>query len=564
MKLRVQLGLLLAILTLVYGNTLLNSFTMDDGLYIFRNPQITDLSVRELFQANKVSNVFRPVTFATLQFNWATSGEKPFGYHFFNLSIHMAVTLLLLFVLRTLLEGEPRGELVAFASALLFAVHPIHTEAVASIVGRSELLAAGFLLAAWLLHLRDRWLLALLCFVLAVLSKESAVGFLPLALAGDYARGKFKPSYRYVAIAAVSLLYVAALWKIQGGHFGAVSISELDNPLAQLPARLRILNALRVGWKYVALQFFPLTLSCDYSFNEIPLYGDLRHTIPAALASAAVFAAWCVSIAKRQIGLIVAGAIYFAGFAATSNILTRTGTIMGERLAYLPSAGFCLLLAIFWSWLAARQRSAAIAALAIVVAAFTVRTVVRNGDWRDNPSLYAAAVRAAPNSAKTHFLRGNMYLAENQFDLARGEYQNALGIYADFPDAIEAMGLLESRTGNQPAAVASFEKALRMSGRNNIDYDYMAVNLAAALLQAGRAGEALLVLDREIAEAPRYPRAWSNRAVVHYQRGELAAARNDAECALRLDAQSSQALGVLKKLNAMTRFGDIPPTRAAE
>ena len=558
MKLRVQLGLLLAVLAVVYGNSLLNSFTMDDELYIFRNPQVTDLSVRELFQANKISNVFRPVTFATFQFNWATSGEKPFGYHLFNLSLHMAVALLLFFVLRTLFNGEPRGYIIAFAAALLFAVHPIHTEAVTSIVGRSELLAAGFLLAAWLLHLRDRWLLALLCFVLAVLSKESAVGFLPLALAGDYARRKFKPSYRYIAFGAVSLIYVAALWKIQGGHFGTAFISELDNPLAQLPARLRILNAIRVGWKYMGLQIFPATLSCDYSFNGIPLYGDLRHTFPAALAAAAVFAGWCVALAKRHVGFTVAGAIYFAAFAATSNILTRTGTIMGERLAYLPSAGFCLLLAVLWNWLAARQRTAAIALLAVVATAFAARTAVRNRDWRDNATLYAAAVRAVPGSSKVHFLRGNAYLAENQFEPARSEYQRAVDIYPDFPDVIEALGLLDSRTGHPAAAAANFEKALQMTDRKNIEYDYMAVNLAAALLQTGRASEALILLDREISESPNYARAWSNRSVVHLQRGEVAAARTDAESALRLDPQNSQALGVLNKLNSVAPFSRIP------
>src|SRR6516225_919610 len=369
MKLRVQLGLLLAILTLVYGNTLLNSFTMDDGLYIFRNPQITDLSVRELFQANKVSNVFRPVTFATLQFNWATSGEKPFGYHFFNLSIHMAVTLLLLFVLRTLLEGEPRGELVAFASALLFAVHPIHTEAVASIVGRSELLAAGFLLAAWLLHLRDQPIPELVCLLLALLSKESAVGFLPLALVGDYARGELKPRQRYAWIAGVSVLYVAVLWKVQGGRFGEVSVNFLDNPLASLPATWRILNALRVAWKYVGLLIYPGALSYDYSYNAIRLYEDWRHTFPAAVAAIAVLALWLWALWSRRRGWVLAGAIYFAGFAVTANALVPTGTIMGERLAYFPSAGFCLLLALMWVRLKKLKAAWAWAALIVLAGA---------------------------------------------------------------------------------------------------------------------------------------------------------------------------------------------------
>src|SRR5579863_5980031 len=191
MKDSLRIGLLLAAAVLVYSNTLWNSFTLDDDLYITLNPQVTDTSAHALFSANKVANVFRPVSFATLALNWKLGGARPFGYHLFNLLLHAAVTLLLYLLLRAIFLDptqavrSARDNLVAFAAALIFAVHPIHTEAVSSIVGRSELLAAGFIFAAWLLHLEDRPLAALTCFALALLSKESAVVFLPLILVGD-------------------------------------------------------------------------------------------------------------------------------------------------------------------------------------------------------------------------------------------------------------------------------------------------------------------------------------------------------------------------------------------
>ncbi len=175
---RLRIATLLGLTTLVYGNTLLNGFTLDDYLYIFNNPAVTSPSVSGLFAATKDSNVFRPVTFAALALNWAAGGANAWGYHLVNLLLHGTVTVLLYLVLRKLLEIVPQGATVAWAVALLFAVHPIHTEAVASIVGRSELLAAGFLLAAWFLHLNDEPFPALLCFVVALLAKESAVVFL--------------------------------------------------------------------------------------------------------------------------------------------------------------------------------------------------------------------------------------------------------------------------------------------------------------------------------------------------------------------------------------------------
>jgi protein O-mannosyl-transferase len=553
MKERFYVALLLASVVLVYSNTLWNAFTMDDNLYVTGNPQVTAPTVRALFTPNKASNVFRPVTFATFAANWAAAPGHPLGFHLINLFLHAGVTCLLYLLLQKLLTSSLRGKTVAFAAALLFAVHPIHTEAVSSIVGRAELLAAGFLFAAWILHLQDREIGALICFALALLSKESAVVFLPLVLAGDYSRGKFKSVSRYAGVAGITVLYLGLLWKIQGGHFGMAAVYKLDNPLATIPAMWRILNALHVAWKYVGIQFYPATLSCDYSFNEIPVYFDLRHTLPWAIAAIIVLGAWMWAVKKRQSELVLAGGIYLAGFAVTANILMPTGTIMGERLAYLPSAGFCLLIAAAWPELEKRyqvlqSRMLQFGVLAVVVAALGARTVARNQDWKDNLTLYSAAVRSVPGSAKMHANLGTEYMGVGKSELARKEFQTALQIIPVYPDAMEAYGLLEARAGNYQQGGRLLEDALYMSARNNPNYDYMAVNLAAVLMQTDRLDAALEVLNREIAESPGYARAWSNRAVIRYKRGERAAARSDAETALRLDPSNGQAQNLMRLL----------------
>src|SRR5579863_2307312 len=164
MRQRLLTALLLAAVALAYANTLANQFAMDDELYILRNPQVTDPSLQRLFSPNSVSAVFRPVTFATLALNWALGGASPVGYHLINIFLHAGATWLLYVLLLELLGSAPEGAAVAFAAALLYAVHPIHTEAVAWVVGRAELLAAGFLFAGWILHLRDRPTASLACF----------------------------------------------------------------------------------------------------------------------------------------------------------------------------------------------------------------------------------------------------------------------------------------------------------------------------------------------------------------------------------------------------------------
>jgi protein O-mannosyl-transferase len=557
MKERIRIGLLLAAVVLVYGDTLWNAFTMDDDLYIALNPQVTDLSARKLFVPHEFSGVFRPVTFGTFALNWALHGARPFGFHLVNLLLHAAVTCLLYLLLRTILGvASPQGIAVAFVAAFLFAVHPIHTEAVASITGRAELLAAGFLLAACILHVSDREISALVCFVLAVLSKESAVVFLLLVLACDYARSEWKSRFRYARITAITLLYLGVLWKLHGGRFAPAGISPLDNPLAQLPAGWRMLNALRVAWKYVGLQAYPRTLSCDYSYNQIPVYLEWRHTLPAAAAVVAALAVWIWAVRKNRRGLMLAGGIYLAGFATTANILIPIGTIMGERLAYLPSAGFCLLVALGWGWLhghaqrSDRQRTLAFGILVAILAALAVRTSLRNLDWKNNRALYSSAVVAVPRSAKMHANLGDLYVADMQFELARTELQTALDIYPEFTEALESYGVMEYRLGHYQSAGWMMEKALYTSPRNNIHYDFMAVNLAALYVQTGHLDGALELLNREIAESPKYARAWSNRAVVRYQRGEMMAARADAETALRLEPGNTQAQNVMRLLNA--------------
>jgi Flp pilus assembly protein TadD len=547
---RVFLGLLLAAVALAYGNALGNEFVFDDELYILRNPQVTAPTPENLFAPNKVSNVYRPLTFATFAANWLAGGGSPLAFHLVNLLLHAVVTCLLYFVLEKLLEPRPCARSAAFASALLFAVHPIHTEAVSSIVGRAELLAAAFLLVAWLLHLAGREWAALGCLVPALLSKESAVVFLPLVLVGDYATGKQKPFLRYVRIAAVTLVYLALLRNVQGGTFGKASVSPADNPLVALPAFWRILNALGVAWKYVWLQLYPAELSCDYSFNAIPVYQDLRHTVPWAIAAGAVISVWVWAMLRRKTELALPLGIYIAAFAATANILMPAGTIMGERLAYLPSAGMCLGAGLLWTRLEQAQRRLAFVVLAVLVAALGTRTVVRNLDWKDNLALFSSAVRVVPESAKMRANLGYVYLQNGQMDLARRELEAALRIQPEHPNALGAYGLLEARAGNYQQAGALLEQALSRSSRDNPRYAFMAVSLAAVMIQLDMLEGALEVLNREISASPGYGRAWANRAVVHYKRGDLAAARADAEMALRLEPDNPQARNLMQLLNA--------------
>jgi len=548
MQERLRIAFLIAIVTVVYGNTLLNGFAQDDQIYIFENHAVTAHAAREIFLPNTLSHVFRPLSFATLSLNWAISGGRPFCYHFSNVVLHAAATCLLYLLLRRLLEGLPRATEIAFVAGLLFAVHPVHTEAVANVVGRSELLAAGLLFAAWLFYLRGRHLLAMAAFALALLAKESAVVFLPLVLATDYLRGSLRQPWRYFSLAGLVLLYAAMFSKVQGGRFGTV-IPFLDNPLGGLPAGLRILNAFRVAAKYLNLLIYPSALSCDYSYDSIALYANWRAWL-GALPMFILLLVWLWSLVTRRAGWALAGSIYLIGFAVTANVFFPIGTIMGERLAYLPSAGFCLLMALLWARLSERRAGLALVVLALVVVGLSLRTTLRNLDWRDDFTLYSAALRIVPGSAKMHNAIATEYANRGQPDRARAEYETALRIYGEYPEALESFGLFESSVGNDVHARQLLTAAVSFAQKGSLKYDFAVVNLAAHLIKMSEYDAALPLLNQVIADSPGHARAWANRAVLHYKLGDRASARSDAQMAVRLERGNSLALKLLSLLES--------------
>jgi tetratricopeptide (TPR) repeat protein len=222
---------------------------------------------------------------------------------------------------------------------------------------------------------------------------------------------------------------------------------------------------------------------------------------------------------------------------------------MAERLAYLPSAGFCLLAASLWARLEERDWRIAWTVLTALVVALGVRTVVRNRDWRSNDSLYAADVKAVPGSAKAHSNLAIQYYFRNDLERASREAKIALRIYPDLPDAVGYEGLVEARLGNDLAARQLLEKALKNTLPANPNYDFIAINLAAVLMKLGEYDQALALLNTEIEKTPGLTRAWSNRAVIFYRRGEIARARSDAETAIRIDSENTQARNLLGLLD---------------
>lgn len=455
-----------AITLLAYSNSFGGALVFDSGQAVLKDPRIRELSsanthliLTQFYWYNTPNgSLYRPLTTFSYLFNYAIlgNGPRPAGYHWVNFAIH-AVNVSLVFLLAlVLLEGAAP----AFAVAALWSLHPILTESVANIVGRADLLAAFGVLAGLLCYLRAAassgsrrcaWLVALtLAAAIGIFSKESGIVVLAVIPLYDLAFRSSAP-WRlrvpgYLAAGLPVLVYLTVRAQVLA-KLPAVVTPVTDNPLIGADFWTARLTAVKVLGRYLAVLVWPGSLSCDYSYNQIPLFS--RHfnaedwkTI-LALALLIGIAATGMVCYRRARPVFFFIFFFFVTLAPTANLVILIGAIMAERFLYLPSIGFigCLV----WLVLAARRhvgqpilaaaRFGAPAALGLMGIAFCARTLARNTDWQNAQSLWTSAVETSPASFKTHGNLADVLIARQgaASDAVRAQLEQSLAIMETLP-----------------------------------------------------------------------------------------------------------------------------------
>lgn len=616
---RVIVGLAAAV---VYLNTIPLGFVYDDHLIIVENPIVRE--PRYLLHSFTVDYwrraagdlLYRPLTVFSFGLNHLAHGMRPAGFHAVNVALHVAVTLLVLTITRRLHAHAT----LAFAAALLFAVHPIHTEAVASIVGRGELLASLFaLLAVWFSlragegesawHRRRFWA-CMGCTLAACLSKENGIVTPALIFLAEVTtrRERFRPPHlypallRYATLGAVVCLYLLVRYLVLGELSFAQRLSggsaTFPGLLFGLPWHLQFANALGVFGRYLGLLFFPGRLSADYSYNQIPVHDSIGQ--PEFLLGAValgLLVALAGRSARRAPAMAFGIAFFLIAFLPASNFLIPIATLMAERTMYLPSVGFVIVAGWLFQNGLANVRSAprffTAALLVFVTLAFSVRTVVRNRDWRDEVSLFASAVAASPASAKAHDALGNALVEAGRPGESLVHYEGALAIepgnglyHYHLAEVLRALGREEEaytlfaeaarlHPGLLPAherlagrAVArhdwnaarrSYQQAIALQPERGVHY----FNLAFVLQQQGHLREARWQYREAVARNPHDPSYVFNLGVVSQQLGDIAGAVDCYEQATQRDAANEKYR--LALADAALKAGDATrATRALE
>jgi hypothetical protein len=420
------LGVLTAI---AYSNSFASGFILDNkGLLL--DPRIREAAADNLaliFQhtywwPTGEAGLYRPVTSLSYLFNYAIleNRDQPVGYHVVNLLLHVGNVLLAWVLARKLIqEFWP-----PFFVAAIWAVHPAATESVTNIVGRADLLAAMAVLSGFLLYLESRdarggrragWIAGLaFATTVGVFSKETAIAILPLIALWELMHGFSKPRALLLGCAA-TLVPIASMLLARSAVLARSAPAEFpftDNPIVGASWWTGRLTAIGVMARYLRLVFWPSRLSCDYSYAEIPAASGahagwyaLVFVLAAAILAVLLFR-W------NRTGFFLA-CFAFINFLPASNLLFPIGTIMADRLLYLPSLGLlaCAVQAIYAG---TRNSRIAAAVLCVIAAGFGVRTWMRNQDWNSEFAIATADVRTCPNSFKLHRL-----LASSLFDSDR-------------------------------------------------------------------------------------------------------------------------------------------------
>jgi tetratricopeptide (TPR) repeat protein len=444
---------------LAFSSSFSAGFVLDNKGLLLHDPRIRKLTgenIRLILQhtywwPTGEYGLYRPFTTLSYLFNYAVLGNanEPAGYHWINFLLHLGNVLLLYALARRLL----REFWLSFFAAALWAAHPVLTESVTNMIGRSDLLSAMAVLSGFLMYLKSTesaglcrlaWLAGLMAVTgVGVFSKESAVVIVGVIALYELTWWKERKQGRVLLLGCIATLVPIAAMLYQRSIVLAASkppeFAFVDNPIVGADFWTGRLTAIKVIPLYLGLTLWPAKLSVDYSYAQIPLaHGVLQ----GWLAGIAVLAAALLVVALYRWNRT---AFFLASFAAMtfipmSNLLFPIGTIMAERFLYLPTIGLlaCLVMAIYAFGKRVPAKRFAPVVLCVITAAFAVRTWVRNGDWQDERALAEASVRTSPNSFKVHVALALIYAKEGGApnpDRAIEEADRALAILDSLPDS---------------------------------------------------------------------------------------------------------------------------------
>jgi hypothetical protein len=494
-----------------------NGFTYDDVEVIRNNGEVHTLHRWWTLFAHSYwpraygGDGYRPLTMLAFATQWVIGGGAAWVFHATNIALYGAVTIAVFWLVSLVLPTA-----AAWLVAALFAVHPVHVEAVASTVGQSEIWVALLLVPAMAIYLRRRLTgatlsrgeTATICLLYAagLFVKEHAIVLPALIVAGELLLAKdTRPVARRLAfvrplllsLALLAALYLAARSAVKGGDINGFQPYVVFQTL-DLSYMNRVLTMIGVVPQWVRLVLWPARLSTEYAPPDVDIaQGPSLLQLPGLLLLVGILGLAFVLSKRGRLGAVASFGI--AWFCITllpsSNFVIPAGIIIAERTLFLPSLGALLAIGAAVVWIAERvaetrsfalRRNVSIAAVAgvmLILIAGAARSALRTPVWHDNDRLFTQGVIDAPHSYRAYYMLGARKFESGDKRTGERGYRHALALFPYDPFMAYNFAMQYQLRGMYAAAIPLYEWAFELSpklrggqGRGNLALCYADAN----------------------------------------------------------------------------------------
>ncbi len=581
---KVPAPLAIAVLVaLIYSNVFGAPFIFDDIKYIVENGFI-----RELANFYSLSGT-RYLTFLSFALNYAVGGLSPWGYHFVNIALHALNSIMLYLLVRGLFDafascledgGEPGhggqglARYLAFMTALVFAAHPMETEAVSYVSQRFVSLAAFFYLLSIICYIRSRlafitrkmrraivlYLVAFIAGILAQKSKEIAFTLPALIILVEFlffqqGRILFKkgifaaPFLALFAIIPLELFAFGGAGGGPGGIAGKVRLLQLEE-LATLSRHDYLITQFRVLITYLRLLFFPLGQRGDYDYTiyhrffSLPVL--LSFMVLLLIFAFAIYTALRSARKGRIFGLLFGfGLLWFFITISVESSIVPIKDLIFEHRVYLPSAGvFLSVISLYLAFFGhpsksprGKRKKSSLAVFIfplVVVLVLSALTYRRNRVWGSNLAFWTDIVHKSPTKARAYNNLGNSYYNRGEIKKAIGNYRQAIALKGDDYEAYNNLGSALLAKGRPDLALGYFRRAIELRP----DYAGAMADMALALLLLNRPGEAIGYARAALALRPELATAHNALGMALADKGNMEEGIQHLREALRLNPAS--------------------------
>uniref|UniRef100_A0A0N5BE75 dolichyl-phosphate-mannose--protein mannosyltransferase n=1 Tax=Strongyloides papillosus TaxID=174720 RepID=A0A0N5BE75_STREA len=503
-------------------------FVFDDYRAIVKNkvvvaPPSYGLNIREILKndfwgtpinSKSSHKSYRPLPTLIFRIGYLINGLDTKIYHILNILIHGCNSILLYQVLKLWMPEV--GDKILFYTGVIFATHPIHSDAVASIVGITELLMTLF----FLLGMRENLLFKdkitkkfMLFTVLSLFSKEQGIMILPLSIIQNIIY--YKRVTKKVSQLSTLLTFLIFL-RLYINNFEEPKFSPLDNPPSFTQSLFsRITTQLYIYLLNIKLLIWPWHLSIDYSMGTIPLIentNDSRFLILILTSITSIITLGCLSktVIKKEEKHIIFNSIALSiiTFLPSSNIFFTVGFVIAERTLYLPSSGFCLLFTytiIKYEFLVKKYINIKIFMKVLILILLT-KSVQRSYEWLSEENLYRSSVMTCPGNAKLYYNLGKIYSRQGKIYDAIENYKKAIKLWDGYCHAMNNLANLYETTNNYGVAEVLLKKCTIIDPSFPVPW----MNLGILQMKMGKYNDSEYNLLRSINLRPTSPNGYFN------------------------------------------------------